>query len=96
MTDATETYRAESDPIADFLDDRCVIDPGREARASALYSTYREWASDASLREREVLTSTAFGSRMTTRFEKTKRKHGWVYLGVGLPAGAGAHGVTGR
>jgi P4 family phage/plasmid primase-like protien len=83
---ATETYRAESDPLADFLDDCTVSGTGLEAGAGSLYSAYRAWADGASLREREVLTSTAFGSRLTGRYLKEKRKRGWVYLGIGLRA----------
>ncbi len=84
VTAATEIYRAESDPLGDFLDDCTVSAPGVEAAAGSLYSAYRSWAAEASLREREVLTSTAFGGRLSGRYQKVKRKRGWVYLGVGL------------
>ena len=81
---ATASYRAESDPLADFLADRCVMTEGVEVRARLAYAAYRGWAEDEGMRDREILSMKAFGTRMTARFTKVARNDGKVYLGVGL------------
>ena len=90
------SYRAESDPIGEFLAERCVVGDGYEAQASSPYSAYRGWAADSSLRDREVISSRTFGDHATARFAKVKRNNGSFYLGVGLLAGypGGASPVT--
>jgi putative DNA primase/helicase len=44
VTDATEEYRAEMDPLADFLAEACFVGPSVQGRASELYSAYQRWA----------------------------------------------------
>ncbi len=81
---ATETYRVESDPLGDFLEACCVVGEGLRAGASALYAAYRSWAQGEGMRDRDVLSTTLFGTRMTAQFAKQPTNSGKVYLGVGL------------
>lgn len=84
VTAATETYRAESDPLAEFVDACCVERDGLTVVATAAYKAYRAWAGEAGLSERESLSATAFGRRMSDRFGKRHTNAGNLYLGVGL------------
>lgn len=84
VTKATSDYRAESDPLAEFLEESCVPAPGASVRASEFYSEYRQWAERQKMRDREQLSRTAFGTRMAERFERKKRNTGWLYHGIGL------------
>jgi putative DNA primase/helicase len=79
---ATEQYRAESDPVADFLRDRCATDPEFTARAGELYLAYQSWALKQGLKEREQLTATRFGRLMGQRFPKDSDRDGTFYQGV--------------
>lgn len=91
VREATDSYREESDPLAQFIDDRCVVGAGLSAGANELYKAYRAWAEDARLAARETLTNKVFGSRMTMKFERRRSKRGNVYVGIDLTvAGAGA------
>jgi putative DNA primase/helicase len=45
--DATAGYRAESDTLARFLQDRCLTAPEVEVASSELYSAYTEWCGAA-------------------------------------------------
>jgi len=81
---ATERYRAESDPVADFLRDRCATDPQLTARAGELYIAYQSWAIKQGLKEREQLTATRFGRLMGQRFPKDSDRDGTFYQGVAL------------
>jgi putative DNA primase/helicase len=82
---ATDTYRAEMDVLATFLDERCFVAPTASTPASALYGAYRAWCEDAG----EHLTSQrAFGLRLKERGFRNERVgrdkiHTW--FGVGLP-----------
>jgi len=81
---ATDDYRRESDPLTDFLAERCFLATHATARAATLFVVYVEWAKVQGLREREMLGSRTFGARMTERFSKCHDKKGWYYVGIGL------------
>jgi putative DNA primase/helicase len=81
---ATEDYRVESDPLAEFIEERCAVGTCCVAAAGQLYEAYRQWASDQGMREREVLSTVTFGRRMSERFEKRHTRAGKSYHGVGL------------
>jgi putative DNA primase/helicase len=83
---ATETYRAESDPLGDFVDACYVTGEGLAVGATNAYRAYRAWATAEGYADRETLTATKFGRRMKERFSWGHRKSGNVYLGVGLRA----------
>ena len=84
VTAATDTYRTESDPLADFLASRCSTGEGVQVGANEAYLTYRAWAVAQGLGERDVLSVTSFGRRMGDRFKKRHSNTGNVYQGVGL------------
>ncbi len=88
---ATDEYQQESDPLAGFVSDRCVVAAGAVTGASSLYKEYRAWAEEQGLRPWEVLSSTRFGRRMGERFDKRHSDRGNIYAGIGLRAeGLGA------
>ncbi len=86
VKNATAAYRAESDPTAVFLRERCVINDACRVRASDFYRAYQDWADESGLKERERLSNAKFGRIMTERFEKKEESGGNVYVGVGLQA----------
>ncbi len=96
---ATDTYRAESDPLSQFLAERCVEAQGCVVRAGEFYRAYQDWCDDYGLKNQERLSNTKFGRLMTQRFEKKENASGNYYAGVGLAAmggrGAGAEPVEG-
>ncbi len=94
VTSATETYRVESDPFADFIAGCCVVGPKLVVRASEAYSAYRRWAGDRSLTERETLTSTQFGTKLGERYGKDRDNRGAFYEGIGLRADVGPAGQS--
>jgi putative DNA primase/helicase len=82
VTEATETYAHESDPLRDFLDEATERAPDCEIAAGDLYDAYRRWAETHGLNDRERLTSTAFGRKMSERFRWRKNRAGKVYLDI--------------
>jgi len=40
---ATKEYRTEMDIIANYLEDRCVMEPGSEIEAGELYNDWKDW-----------------------------------------------------
>ncbi len=80
---ATGEYRSESDQVGRFFEDCCVLGEHVSAQACSLYGAYKQWAEKGG--EPEFLSETAFGRRLGDRgFEKTHRRCGNVYLGIGL------------
>ena len=84
VLNATESYRTESDPIAQFLEEQCVLEDGCVTPATVAYKAYTAWAAEQGMSEREGLTATGFGRRMAGRFDKRHARSGNVYAGVGL------------
>jgi putative DNA primase/helicase len=79
---ATDQYRAESDVISQFLEERTIEDKTQEVRGSKLYETYKTWCQETG---EYTLTSTQFGRRMTEKgFFKERRGSYVFYRGLGL------------
>lgn len=78
---AVEDYRADQDPVGEFLKDRCVvtdkINPatGRkdETTAKELYDSYKAWCESQAL---DSLTGKTFGSKLTARGIGTRKTDG--------------------
>jgi len=83
---ATETYRETSDPLAEFIGAVLVTEEARSVGAQEAYAAYQAWARAQGMTEKEMLTRTAFGRKMSDRFGSKKTKAGKRYLGVGLAA----------
>jgi len=84
VRDATEAYRAESDPLTDFLAECCVVGQGLRGRAGAFYGRYGDWAKDMGLAGEERLNHIQFGKLMAKRFKRCKGGSGKRYDGVAL------------
>jgi putative DNA primase/helicase len=61
IAQATADYRAQSDPIARFLDDQCDRRPGGTALKADLYAAYERWCHHNG---ESVATSAAVGRRL--------------------------------
>ena len=85
VTNATKEYKAESDPLTDFIEDRCESNETSSAMSSVLYQEYLDWARKEGIREKEIMSHTKFGRNMATRFKKDKSSGIW-YRGIGLKA----------
>ena len=81
---ATEAYRADMDPLKDFLEERCELGTGGWVLSSALRSSYEDWAKHAG--ERRVLDGKAFAERLIAMgCERTRdRRTGRGWSGITL------------
>ena len=81
---ATAQYRSESNQVARFIQDYCVLQKGVSVQASKLYLAYKQWTQRA--KERERISDTAFGRRLVELgFEKEHKSCGTVYRDIGVP-----------
>lgn len=80
VAEATEEYRAREDWLSNFIDERCIKEPGARVAASALYAEYKAWAQgngDYVRRERD------FSEAMEAAgYARIKPKNKSTYLGV--------------
>jgi len=84
VRDATEAYRADSDPLGNFLDGACVISGVQTdvATSAELFTAYCSWCRKNAL---EPINSTRFGRRMGERRGVTKIRSGTIrYAGIQL------------
>jgi putative DNA primase/helicase len=84
MTEATDAYQQDTDPLTDFIAEACALDPEAEVMGSDLYAGYVRWADMRRLSERERLSQTAFGRKASERWKKTRLTAGVVYAGLKL------------
>lgn len=82
VRDATEEYRTDSDPIADFAAECCEYAVTAVTRGSDLFDAYSKWADKQKLSKLERLTAKDFGRRMAERFSRRHTNTGKVYHGV--------------
>jgi putative DNA primase/helicase len=79
---ATAEYRIESDQLARFIEDCCIVVATAQARARKLYECYRSWADRGG---EEAVTEKTFGLNLIERnFRKEHTKSGNLYVGIGL------------
>jgi len=60
-TEATATYRQESDILGDFIEDRCVMEWSASIPKSDLYDAYETWCADT---KNEPVTQKTFKTRL--------------------------------
>jgi putative DNA primase/helicase len=83
---ATDEYRAESDPLVQFLKDRCVEAPNASVGAMDLFREYENWCQAQDVPALDRMSQRALGTRMRQRFG-VKEGRTVMYLGCGLLAG---------
>jgi putative DNA primase/helicase len=92
---ATEEYRAETDPMADFVAERCVVHPDAWIAASVIWEAYTDWA-----KENGVLRQVdrrEFTRRLEARgCQKVRRGHDrtWTWLGICRRRDAAVEGLA--
>ncbi|MFD9205928.1 phage/plasmid primase, P4 family [Streptomyces sioyaensis] len=85
VADATQDYRESEDRLAEFIAARLVQEPEARVAPMALRRAYAEWAEDAGLSKKEVLSGWALGVEMESRgFTKDKRASRWGFNGIRL------------
>lgn len=78
-------FRNDSDPLARFLEEECVIGFGRKVSFQDLYGRYLRWCES---RHESPMSSNKFGTEIRERqipgVVKDKSRNGVVYSGIGL------------
>ena len=82
VTTATAEYEQECDPLSDFITEMMMLDATAEIGAKTARDLYVQWAEQHGLNDRERMSATAFGRRMSDRFPHTKKRNGKVYQGL--------------
>ncbi len=82
ILNATDEYRTDSDPIADFIAECITFNADATVAASVLFKAYTDWADRQRLSKQERLTAKEFGRRMAERFTRRHTMSGRVYEGL--------------
>jgi putative DNA primase/helicase len=82
VLEATSKYERDSDPLADFLEEACDCHADAVTGANDLFEHYQQWAQRRRLSDREQLTSTAFGRKVSERFAAKHTRAGKLYLRI--------------
>lgn len=86
--EAKRKWRIEADQVAQYVQERCVVDPTGEIEVGDLYARFRLWAVDAGIRQ--IVGKQAMGDRLELQGFKRKRSNGsWI---TGLRLGTGPWG----
>lgn len=80
---ATAAYREQSDPLGEFLADRCVLHENCRSTVAELHKAFTKWAHEAG---ELPLSRRVFGERLGARGLERVRLHGGVHgwRGVGI------------
>ena len=81
---ASREWRADTDPLADFIDSCCHREPDAKELSGALYERFVAFSKAQGLRENDILKPNPFGRRMGDRFTRKPTNRGPQYLGVRL------------
>lgn len=78
----TEKSKLDADPVQQWINDCCIIGPGRTARFKNLFENYNEWRATNG---RATMNSTNFGKRLKTKkFRAVHSQYGTEYEGLAL------------
>ena len=82
---ATQDYRESEDRLAEFIAARLVQEPESRVAPMAVRRSYADWAEDAGLSRKEVLSGWALSVELESRgFPKDKRGGRWGFNGLRL------------
>jgi putative DNA primase/helicase len=85
VCEATAAYEQESDTLASFLADRCIVSDHAQVRAGALFDAYKRWCDAQQVAETDRLSLRSFGERMKRTYPPSDPKAQRVtYMGIGL------------
>lgn len=82
VAEATEQFRAEMNPVVQFVEDCCVVDPTRDVRGLELWIEYKNWCT--SNRERSVSRNEFSGALAQAGYERFRRNDGTWHRGLSL------------
>ncbi|GAB7187114.1 hypothetical protein ATKI12_6945 [Kitasatospora sp. Ki12] len=86
---ATTDYRESEDRLAEFIAACLFVEPGARVAPMQLRRAYADWAEDAGLSRKEVLSGWALGVEMESRgFRKRKSSGKWGFDGIRLATDA--------
>ena len=86
VKDATEGYFNEEDTIQQWIDE-CCVDGNAQAKSSALYNSWAEFARQNGLSQTEIGTNKAFSAALEKRgYKKIKKCFGITFEGIGIKA----------
>ena len=83
VLELTEEYRQASDPLKDFIAERCVLDPAASASGSELWTAYSEWFEASG--ERSRLGRNQFLDALKARGLRrhhTSAARSWIGIGL--------------
>jgi phage/plasmid-associated DNA primase len=85
VKEATEVYRQDSDPLADFIEECCRAAPDAQVLAKELWKEHQLWERDNAVQA--PLSRAVFSHRLEMRgFRKVRRGHqrAWTWSGISL------------
>jgi putative DNA primase/helicase len=84
VTETTRAYRAASDALARFIEQRCLTGPHFHVRSAELFAAWVKWCAAEG---EDAGTQTAFSTALVNRgFDKRPTSIGKVWGGLGLAA----------
>ncbi len=83
VRDATAEYRGESDPLAEFYEEECVIADQARVQAKVLFRAYQGWCAERRVPDHDRLKLRSFGTTVRKRFRADNGRQVY-YVGVGL------------
>jgi putative DNA primase/helicase len=82
VTEATASYREESDHVGEFVEDRCVVEPGATVTSGLLWQEYKRWAFAS---EEVPLSRQTLAKRLEKRgFRSDRTGHGGIRTWTGI------------
>jgi putative DNA primase/helicase len=93
--DATAAYREQSDALAGFLAERCVVDPGVSCLVDNLYGAYRSWADAAGEKAASARRFRQWIAERGFHLDRTGRTRFWIGLDLRIADDPGGPTVAG-
>lgn len=81
VTDWSEEYISENDPLAQWIEEDCLIDRDEKTGSAVLYGDYEDWCARHGI---EAKSQIAFTGALVKRFRRERVRVGSVFVGIRL------------
>lgn len=86
VREATKAYEIDSDPLAPFIGQKCIIEPDAKVLKEDLFRAYSIDCEIRKLKTYEILSARRFHERLAPRYTVTSEGTQFFYNGIGLRA----------
>jgi putative DNA primase/helicase len=83
VTEQGREYRLDEDPVQQFINEKCIVNPGYKTQAQPLYDAFADWYAKTYGAKASIPSLKRFSERIRRNFRREEGRNTWFH-GLGL------------